>query len=98
MWLTRVLNSWSLYPLTAMYAASLLTLTLVVQGQAPPWAGGIFLAVVAALLVADQVLREVRGVQALVNGQRDVMLSRIDQLEDALRRSGAPVPTAKEKR
>lgn len=80
------------YQLTALWVA-MATLAALVESRWLTLYQGIVISVLALLaLVVRAMLRELRAVHVLVNGQRTSLLERIDQLEEIVRDAGRQVP------
>lgn len=88
----QVFRSAGFYPLTALYLTGVVIVYLIANGVVTlPY--GIFalsLAVIFALVFAAY--RELKAVHRLVNGQREELIARIDELNALLTASGVVVP------
>lgn len=95
-YLHRLRQSVVVYPSTGIWLAGSTALIAMAAGKLRLDIGLVLLALLTVLLIQLGMRREVRKVHVLVNSQRDLLLSRIDQLIAALRTAGVDVPKAKD--
>ena len=79
-------------PLTSVYVAGVLTAMGVSSRVVTLTVGLLLLTFITLMVVLNSLVREVKVVHVLVNSQRDVLLSRISDLVDALNAAGITLP------
>lgn len=88
----RVARARILYPAFLSWCLTVAVVMMITRGWLTVGAGIMLLSVAATFDVVLQLRREVVVVHELVNSEHAHLVSRVDQLTDALARLGAPVP------
>lgn len=87
-----LLQTPSLYPVTACYLSAVTVIMLVTQGWLSGEFGVLVLGIVSVLIVLVQMQRDLNTVHHLVNSYTDKLDDRITQLTDTLTDAGVQVP------